>query len=294
MHRERRRRTAELQELGRAEEWEQLYRRLMLWEFPREARMGWQLAFLRPFATPRMAQVLVGAGHLVRNPLKRAYDTGLIIYELVYGGPDSDRGREMLRLMNRAHHGHGISQEDMTYVLTAFIVTPFRYIGHAGWRPLTDLERQAAIEFWRVIGRRMRIEHLPADFAEAERIYDDYEAANVAPSPEGKILGDQLMSVLKYRLPKPGRPIARLVFVSQLADPPVARALGLRPASKPIQWLADSAARAHGLVQRQRPPRTEPIFTPGQKAGSIYPSGYRLEQLGPDLDDERSVDSETS
>ena len=42
MHRGRRCRIGELQEVGRRGEWESLSQRLMLIEFPREARMGWQ------------------------------------------------------------------------------------------------------------------------------------------------------------------------------------------------------------------------------------------------------------
>jgi hypothetical protein len=281
VHRDRRRRIAELQELGRRGEWEALYRRLMLIEFPREARMGWQLAILRTAAAPRMARILADAGHFVENPTKRAYDTGLIIYELVHGGPESERGRAMIRLMNRSHHGRGIDQEDLTYVLCAMIVAAFRYIEHAGWRSLTELELRSGVEYWRDIGRRMAIDRLPDDYAEAEWLFDGYEARHIAPSPEGSLIGDRMITALRGRLPRPGRPIARLVFVSQLADPRVITALGLDPASRPVQRIADTAARIHGLVQRQRRPRTEPIFTPGQKAGSIYPHGYELDQLGP-------------
>lgn len=281
VHRDRRRRIAELQELGRRGEWESLYQRLMLIEFPREARMGWQLAILRTAAAPRMARILTAAGHFVEQPVKRAYDTGLIIYELVYGGPESERGRAMIKLMNRSHHGRGIEQEDLTYVLCAMIVAAFRYIDHAGWRKLTELELRSGVEYWRDIGRLMAIDRLPEDYAEAERLFDTYEARYVAPSPEGRLIGDRMLSALKGRLPRPGRPIARLVFVSQLGDPRVVAALGLAPAPRPVQWVADTAARIHGLVQRQRPPRTEPIFTPGQKAGTIYPHGYELDQLGP-------------
>ena len=281
MHRDRRRRITELQELGQRGEWEALYQRLMLIEFPREARMGWQLAILRTAAAPRMARIMTAAGHFVEQPVKRAYDTGLIIYELVHGGPESERGRAMIRLMNRSHHGRGIDQEDLTYVLCAMIVAPFRYIEHAGWRPLTALELRSGVECWRDIGRRMAIDRLPEDYADAARLFDSYEDRHVAPSPEGSLIGDRMIFALKHRLPGPGRPIARLVFVSQLRDPRVITALGLEPAPRPVQRVADAAARIHGLVQRQRRPRTEPIFTPGQKAGTIYPHGYQLDQLGP-------------
>ena len=47
----------------------------MLEEFPYEARMGWQLAFLRTFSSPRMAELLAGTGQLTGHTMKRPNDT---------------------------------------------------------------------------------------------------------------------------------------------------------------------------------------------------------------------------
>lgn len=281
MHPERQRRTANLHELAARKHWEDYYRQLMLWEFPREARMGWQLAFLRPFAVPRMARILVQAGHLVHDPLKRAYDTGLIIYELVQDGIDGPRGRQMVAVMNRAHHGRAIEPEDMTYVLCAFIIAPLRYIERTGWRPLTSTDRQASLEFYSRMGRLMKIQHIPATYAEAEALYDDYEATMVAPSEPGAILGANLIKVLKGRLPAPGRPIASAIFTTLLDDRRVTAALGLQQPPGALRHLGHGATRLYGLIQRQRAPRTQPIFTPGMVAGKQYPHGYQLDQLGP-------------
>ena len=72
-------------------------------EFPREARLGFQLAFYRAFAVPKMARVLADTGHFKRDTMRRAYDTGIVIHEIIYGGLDSERGRKMIRLMNALH-----------------------------------------------------------------------------------------------------------------------------------------------------------------------------------------------
>ena len=281
MHPERLRRTAELRRLAAEGEWEQLYQRLMLSEFPYEARMGWQLAFLRPFAVPRMAEILTGAGHLIHNPRKRAYDTGLIIYEIVYGGFDSPRTRQMISLINRAHHGRGIDDEDMTYVLCAFIVTPIRYIGWVGWRRVTDDEKRSAVEFFGQLGRRMNIRTIPSTYAEAERFYDDFEERNVSPSAAGRQLGANLVRVLKDMQPKPARPLATPIFTILLNDRAVSRALGLRPLPRPLQRAAIAAMRLAAAFKSQRPPRAQPIFTPGKTVRGIYPHGYDLADLGP-------------
>ena len=281
MHPERRRRTAELEQLASEGHWETLFQRLMLQEFPSSARMGWQLAFLRPFAVPRMARTLVGAGQLVDNPRKRAYDTGLIIYEIVHGGLESPRAREMVSLINRAHHGRAIVGEDMTYVLCAFIVTPIRHIDWVGWRAVTPEEKHSAVEFFGRLGRLMNIEVVPTTWAEAERLYDDYESRHTAPSPEGRVLGINLVRVLKDMQPTAARPLAAPIFTLLLRDRRVATALGLRPPPTLVQWTTVAAARLRGLWQSTRPPRTKPIFTPGKPVRGIYPNGYDLHQLGP-------------
>jgi len=66
----------------------------MLEEFPSEARMGWQLAFVRTFSSPRMAELLAATGQLTGHTMKRADDTGLMIYEIVHGGFASPRARQ--------------------------------------------------------------------------------------------------------------------------------------------------------------------------------------------------------
>lgn len=282
MHPDRRARTAQLDDLATQGEWERYYQQLMLWEFPREARMGWQLAFLRPFAVPRMAEILVEAGHLIHNPLKRAYDTGLIIYEIVHDGIDGPRGRKMISVMNRAHHGRDIEPEDMTYVLTAFIVAPIRYIERTGWRSITDNDRRASHEFYSRMGQLMNIKDIPDSYTASAQLFDQYEKQMVAPSPAGSVLGSNLIAVLKDRLPGPAEPIAELVFTTLLDDRAIAAALDLRPPPRILNGLATIACRSYGAIQSRRAPRVRPIFTPGTRAGKQYPEGYSLDDLGPD------------
>lgn len=281
MHPERRNRTDELAAMAEHEQWEDIYRNLALYDFGHELRMGLQLAFLRPFCVPRMAEILVNAGNLIDEPLKRAYDTGLIIYELIANGTDSTTGHRMISVMNRAHHGRGITDEDMTYVLCAFIVCPYRYVEWTGWRPLTWIDRSAALHFYRHMGRLMNITTMPESYDEAERILDEYETANVVPSAAAKLLGDNLIDVLRDRLPAPARPFARRLFSILIDQPAVSRALGYTPLPAPAQAAVRALGRAYGRIQARTRPSPRPVFTPGNKAGKAYPHGYTLDQLGP-------------
>ncbi len=282
MHPGRRRRTREIEALADVGEWEEIYRRTMLWEFAHEARMGWQLAFLRPFCEPGMARTLVESGALVHSPLKRAYDTGLIIYEAVHHGLDHPRGRRMVTIMNQAHRGYDLHPDDMTYVLCAFIVAPFRYIEWAGWRRLLDVERAAAVAFYGRMGELMNIERRPRTYSEAETILDDYERDRVVPSADAAVLGEKLMEVFRGRLPAPLRPHAVKLFGVLLNDRRIDRALGYRPPSRIDQSAANVGARIYGLVHAQTRPMAKPIFTPGNCAGAAYPHGYTPDQLSPE------------
>lgn len=281
MHPERRRRTAALADLARDCQWQSLYQRLTLDEFPYEARMGWQLAFLRPFAVPRMAQTLLNARQLVDQPRKRAYDTGLIIYEIVYGGFESPRAREMVRLINRSHHGHNIADEDMTYVLCCFIVCPIRHIELLGWRPLSEPERDSAAQFFGRLGELMNIANVPANYAQAEVFFDSYEAAYIEPSEPGRILTGNLVRVLRDMQPAVARPLAIPVFTLLLNDARVANALGLRPTRRITRSAVRVLLGCYGVVKRQLPPSHKVVFTPGKVVREMYPQGYELADLGP-------------
>jgi hypothetical protein len=281
MHPDRRRRADALADLAQSGDWQTLYQRLTLEEFPYEARMGWQLAFLRPFAVPRMAQTLVDARQLVDQPRKRAYDTGLIIYEIVHGGFESPRAREMVRLINRSHHGFSIEAEDMTYVLCCFIVCPMRHIDLLGWRPLADDERESAARFFGRLGELMNIEDIPRTYAEAEIFFDTYEAAHVAVSPAARVLTKNLVTVLKDMQPALVRPFAIPTFTLLLNDRRVAAALGFRPPHLLTQRLVRQMLKVYGAIKRRQPPSNKVIFTPGKEVREMYPEGYELSDLGP-------------
>lgn len=281
MHPERRRREAELAALADQGDWERLYQMLVLQEFPHEARMGWQLAFVRTLAVPRMARLMAGTREMMQHTRKRAYDTGLVIYEIVHAGVDSPVGHRMASLMNRAHRGYPITDEDMTYVLAAFIVSPIRHIARVGWRAPTVAERRAAHSFFARLGALMNIAEIPADYDATEAYFDAYEAANVAWCPEAEALGRRLVHELKTLQPLPLRPLTTRTFTALLDEPRIAAALGLKEPGPVFRAGVSAAVRVRAAITPLRRPRSESAFTPGQPVAGIYPHGYALDDLGP-------------
>jgi hypothetical protein len=281
LHPERQQRLDHLAALDPETNWLEIYQRTVLWEFPAEARLGFQLAFYRPLAIPHMATVFYESGHMARSTVRRAYDTGLVLHEIIFGGVDSERGAKMVRLMNGLHNRAGVQQADLTYVLNALVVVPNRFIERTGWRPLTDNERSASWHFWAELGTRMGIDTLPTSYEHSEALLEQYEAAHLAPSKEGQALTAAVLEALRHRTPKPIRPFTAQMTSALLDEPEISAALGL-PAPNPILTGSLRTALAVQRLRRRRSrPPEKPAFTPGQPAGSVYPHGYVLEQLGP-------------
>jgi len=279
MHSSRTQSVARLQHLAEQGRWEELYQRTMLWEFPDDALLGFQLAFYRPFAVPRMAKILSGSGQFAEATEKRSYDTGLIMYEILHAGLDTPVARQMVTLMNRMHRRFSIEPEDFTYILNAFMVVPLRHIERVGWRPLLDIEREASCRFYQRLGELMGIRTIAGSYREAEAIFDTYEQRMIASSPQGLELGAAVLKLLRQRLPAPLRPIAGRVNAALIGDPLVSAAIGLPPPGAAGTLMA-TVARANAIRTRRRPAPRQSWFNPGQPAGRIYPHGYHRDELG--------------
>lgn len=259
---------------------ETIYRLSSLYELPWEMRFGLNLAFYRTFAAPRIAAVIAASGQMERDTRKRATDTGLFMYELIEHGYDHPRGRDVVRGLNRVHKGHGILNEDYLYVLAAFVVVPTRWIDEYGWRRLTPHEREAAVEFYRRLGRRMNLTDVPDTYEEFAELLDTYEAEHLAPSPAGRRQMEATTWVVAEALPSPIRRLAPLLTTA-LADDELCQALGLTPAPRPVKVAARRLLRARGAVVRRMPARTSSWFTDRPRGARIYPHGYDIDDLGP-------------
>jgi hypothetical protein len=238
------------------------------------------MALYRTFAIPRIAELLHHTGEIERHPAKRSMDTGLLMYELIDGGVESDRGREVIRALNRMHRRWPILEEDYAYVLTTFIVVPARWSAAHGLRPYTPEEETAATVFYREVGRRMGIRALPASYDEAAQLLDSYEASHLAWSAAGAALMASADDALKVLLPRPLRG-ASSTLTGVMLDDRMCDALGVRRPPWPARWtFARMMDLRRAKARHRRRPPTAPIFTPGVSGSAVYPTGYRLTDLG--------------
>ena len=269
------------QETASPNDWETTFRQMVLFDLAADMELGFFLSYYRNFAIPRIAATLHTNAEVQQRPMKRSYDTAIVIYELISCGLDSDRGRTMVELLNRVHRNVPGSKDDFLYVLLTLLVVPIRWIQKHAWRQPTTAELTAASRFFTELGGRMNVTGMPATYAEAEDFFDHYEATHVAPSAEGHLLMDSTVRVFQSRLPGPLRPLAKQLISTMLDDDHLTDALGLPRAG----WISRTALKtgldARNAIHRRRPPKTKPHFTPGHSGSTLYPGGYSLDQIGP-------------
>lgn len=259
----------------------QVYRDMVLYTFATEIRAGFFIAYYRNFAIPSIARTLASRGETAARPMKRSYDTGIVIHELIVNGFDSERGQKMLDLLRRVHQGVPGSGEDFLYPLMTLLVIPLRWIEAHGWRQLTERERDAALEFYTELGARMGLDPVPATYAEAAAFMDDYESRNLAASPEGAGLLNATAAALAVRLPGPLKSKTTGVIALLMDKPEIVPALGLKPAPAWLRRVFHALLKVRAIITRALPVSSRPSFTPGTSGSSVYPDGYKLEDLGP-------------
>jgi hypothetical protein len=77
--------------------------------------------------------------------------------------PDSERTMHAIARMNFLHSKYReegtISNADLLYTLSVFVVEPPRFARLYEWRDLNDMERCAYGVFWKAVGDAMGIEY---------------------------------------------------------------------------------------------------------------------------------------
>ncbi|MEO8283574.1 MAG: oxygenase MpaB family protein [Pseudarthrobacter sp.] len=263
------------------EDWEQTFRQMALFDLAGDIQLGFFLAYYRNFAIPSGSATLVRNGEIPARPMKRSIDTGLVIYELIASGLDSERGRQMTTLLNRVHQHVPGSHEDFLYVLMTLLVVPIRWADRYGWRKPTRTERDAATRFFGELGARMHILDIPVTFEAAEKCFDDYERRRVAPSPAGKTLMGATVQVFQSMQPKILHPVTKRMIATMLDDAQLAAALGLPRSTWCSRRALNAGIAIRNAIRRHTPLSAIPSFIPGQAAPPVYPGGYDMAAIGP-------------
>jgi hypothetical protein len=134
-------------------------------EFPDIFSMSVSFALFKTYGIPSISELLVATGHLSSPEIasKHAADTGIVITEVVLNRPDSERTISGIALMNYLHGRYikagKISNDDMLYTLSLFVLELIRWTAKSEWRCVMDLERCAMGMCWKDLGEKMEISY---------------------------------------------------------------------------------------------------------------------------------------
>lgn len=253
---------------------------LVGYEFPWELNRALELAVLKTFCVPRIAQLLRQTGEFVQRPQKRYDDTGLIIGNIMKWGYDSPQGRAAIATLNRIHQRFAIPNEDFLYVLSVLIYEPVRWNERFGWRPFTTAEKQALFEFWHAVGLRMAIADIPTTYEAFQQFSQAYEDRYFCYSPHNQAIGNAVVQLMQSWLPAIVSPIVPTI-VHALVDPPTRQALGWPQPAVGTTWAIRQLFQVRRWGLRWFPRRRRSHFFVDTSNAS-YPQGYHLDTLGPE------------
>lgn len=253
-------------------------------EFPWDYGRGLEVAIWRTCCVPVISEVLDGTGEFAHRAQKRYDDTRILLGEMVRGGYDSERGRQALRQINRAHSHFDIANEDMLYVLSTFIFEPVRWIDRWAWRRVSTVEKLAAFYFFVAVGKRMNIRELPTDYDQFERFNREYEQRRFRPAASNHRVGTSLLRLYSSWYPRPLDSVVAATLPCRL-DAEALRMLGI---AQPPAWARTAnrlGLRGHALAERLAPKPVARLLTrPTARTYPGYPVGYDLSQIGPGPD----------
>ena len=129
-----------------------IYRDLGQYEFPWDFNQSLSFALFRTYAVPSIGRLLDETHEFTERTQRRYDDTALLLDEVITQGFDSPDGLAAVRRINGMHPMYDISNDDMRYVLSTFVVVPKRWIDRFGWRALTPGEVTASVRYYQELG----------------------------------------------------------------------------------------------------------------------------------------------
>ena len=202
-------RLRKIEELDARADHVEIYHLMCGYEFPWDITRALEVALYRTYCVPSISALLDRTGEFYKRTQKRYDDTALIVAELSKWGYDSQRGREAIGRMNRAHGRFDISNDDFLYVLSTFIYEPIRWIDRFGWRALSSNEKVASYYFWREVGKRMGIKEIPDTYEKFRRFSADYERKNFRFAETNRRIGSATRDLFASWLPRIFAPLVR-------------------------------------------------------------------------------------
>ena len=262
-------------------EFEQVYVRFASLEFPWDTLQALSFALFRTYAVPSIGGLLYRTGEFTERTQKRYDDTNLLLDEVGFSGFESENGRAAIRRINQMHRSYDISNDDMRYVLSTFVVMPVRWLAEYGWRRATYEEVQAAVAYYRTLGKYMGIQDIPTDYWGFSQLMDSYEREHFAFDPGARKVADATLDLLATFRPYRWvpRPIVRRLSYALMDDHLLEAFRYPRPLAVE-RFVARSGIRLRSRFVRFLPPRREATRAVDASTQRTYPNGCEVSQLG--------------
>jgi hypothetical protein len=250
-----------------------------VYEFPFDTTRSLEFALFRTFGSPAISRLLDETREFATRAQRRYDDTDLILSTIVESGYDSDEGRRAIRRMNRLHRRFDIANEDFLYVLSTFVYEPIRWNERFGWRRMVEHELLAMFHYWREVGRRMAIQHIPATFEELERYNIEYERTNFRFAESNARVARASRDMFLAWFPGLPKRFGAHAMAA-LMDERLREAIGFPRPPRSIERAVEGALGARARALRLLPPRRKPKLRT-ELRHRTYPDGYVIEALGP-------------
>ncbi len=235
-----------------------------------------EIALLKTFAFPEISKILVDSGEFLSRSQKRYDDTDLLLSLFIENGYSSAPGMKAIQKINRMHAAHPITNHQMLYVLSTFVVEPIVWINQYGWRQMDEKERQSLFYFWIEVGKRMGIKDLFLSLDEMLAYHESYEKERMIYSVNNAKLFQGMTPFIAGMMPFP------VGYLTQWALPAImssrlCRAFGVEPRSILMRQFFRLLLRFRGHVARLLP--TRPQFR-SKMHRKTYPDGFTIPELG--------------
>ncbi len=259
----------------------EIARLLAVHEFPWDTLQSLSFALYRTYAVPSIGKLLDETAEFTERVQKRYDDTGMLLEEILEHSLQDPRGRSAVRRINQMHAMYDISNDDMLYVLATFVVMPVRWNADHGYRPITQHELRAMTIYYNELGRHMAIKDMPTEYADWERLLDDYEREHFAFHPGGRRVADSTLALMTTFPPNNLAPkwlVKRFAYA--LMDDPLLKAFRYPRPTAIERRLAKALMRLRARAIALMPARRKPKWVRDFGYFRSYPGGWSVDELG--------------
>jgi hypothetical protein len=260
-------------------QWAEIYGITTGHEFPWDSQRATEIALVRTYAVPAIAELLAKTREFVDNTEKRYDDTAIILVEsgnYISGQADDPTP---IRRLNRMHNSYDIPNDQFLYVLATFVVMPRRWIDRYGYRSLTVAEVESMVRYWQRMGELMGIADVPWDYDGFADYLDTYEHERFGYSSSGRAISDATFDLVDSWYPAALRPLVRWAGIAMI-DTPLRRALRYDDPPAIIAAGVEAALQVRKRVIKWLPARRDYVSPLDRLRLRTYPGGYDVAQVG--------------